>query len=602
MPAILHQTHALGLFIKQVDEPLPTTHCTTKSESAGMKASLMIPTQSRTRIDRSFTLVVLYGSCGLALLLVGQMNWFVRRVTHFQVALLLLAAVVCVCIIVLAWSLAPRTSDRWHQEASAWLDQHRTLSLVALLGVAIVGPLCTAYWLLDRFCNSADEYAYLFQAWTFAQGKLWVEAPPLDYAFVPMHTVITGNKWVSQYPPGWPLVLSVAVVLGFPVWAVNAVLGGASIGTLYTVARHVGPSTVGLAIAGYCALTPFYIFNAASYYSHVVTALAISVFLLLGLRYVETGTRWDALLIGISVGYIGLTRYYTAMLVFIPFVIWLLLKRRHVFYKTFLWMGLGGAPFLAALLLYHYAIMDDPFKPTYALEEANTFFSLDILGLRGAINLSELRIAELMQWASLLLPFVYVCCLAIKIKTKSLAFYDFVFPCFFVGFFFVAFDGGNRYGPRYYLDVYPALLLTIASAIQPIMAWVKQRSMQGFLLHVVLVSVLSAACAYPVAAHLYYRISQERQDVYHLIKEGNIHHAVVVIKAATGRAWPMKSHDLARNGLEITGDVLFARGSTNPGELYRVFPDRTVWVYERDLQRSREWLYPVPNNISLSTK
>jgi hypothetical protein len=521
------------------------------------------------------------------------MNWFVRRATHFQVALLLLAAVVCVGIIVLAWSLAPRTTAHWHREASAWLDQHRTLSLIALLGVAVAGPLCTAYWILDRFCNSGDEYAYLFQAWTFAQGKLWVEAPPLDYAFVPMRTFITGNKWVSQYPPGWPLVLSVAVVLGFPVWAVNAVLGGASIGTLYMAARHVGPSTVGLTIAGCYALTPFYIFNAASYHSHVVTALAISIFLLLGLRYVETGARWDALLIGISVGYIGLTRYYTAMLVFIPFVIWLLLKRRHSFYKAFLWMSLGGAPFLAALLLYHYAIMDDPLKSTYALAEENTFFSLDISGIRGAISRSELRIAELMQWASLLLPFVYACCLAIKIKTKSLAFYDLLFPCFFVGFFFVAFDGVNRYGPRYYLDVYPALLLTIASAIQPIMTWVKQRSMQGFLLHVVLVSVLSAACAYPVAAILYYHISQERQDVYRLIKEGNIHHAVVVIKAATGRTWPMKSFDLARNGLALTGDVLFARGSTNPDEIQRVFPDRTVWVYERDLQRSRGRLYLV---------
>jgi hypothetical protein len=522
------------------------------------------------------------------------MNWFVRGVTHFQVAVLLCAAVVCVCIIVLAWSLAPRTSDHWHREASTWVDQHRTLSLIVLLGVAVAGPLCTAYWILDRFCNSGDEYAYLFQAWTLAQGKLWVEAPPLNYAFVPMRTFITESKWVSQYPPGWPLVLSVAVVLGFPVWAVNAVLGGASIGTLYTAARHVSTNTVGLAIAGCCALTPFYMFNAASYHSHVVTALAISIFLLLGLRYVETGTRWDALLIGISVGYIGLTRYYTAMLVFMPFVIWLLLKRRHSFSQASLWMSLGGAPFLAALLLYHYAIMDNPLKATYALAEENTFFALDISGIHDAISLSKLRMAELMQWTSLLLPFVYVGCLVIKIKTKSFAFYDLIFPCFFIGFFFVAFDGGNRYGPRYYLEVCPALLLTIASAIQPIMAWVKQRSMQGVLLHVVLVSALSAACAYPVAALLYYHISQERQDVYRLIKEGNIHHAAVVIKAATGRTWPMKSHDLARNGLALTGDVLFARGSTNPGEIHRVFPDRTVWVYERDLQHSHGRLYPVP--------
>jgi hypothetical protein len=150
--------------------------------------------------------------------------------------------------------------------------------------------------------------------------------------------------------------------------------------------------------------------------------------------------------------------------------------------------------------------------------------------------------------------------------------------------------------------MYPALLLTIASAIQPIMAWMKQRSMRGFLLHVVLVSVLSAACAYPVAAILYYHISQERQDVYRLIKAGNIHHAVVVIKAATGRIWPMRSFDLARNGLALTGDVLFARGNTNPDEIQRVFPDRTVWVYERDLQSSRGRLYLVTNNISQSNK
>jgi hypothetical protein len=466
----------------------------------------------------------------------------------------------------------------------------------------VAGPLCTAYWILDRFCNSGDEYAYLFQAWTFVQGKLWVEAPPLDSAFVPLRTFVTGNKWVSQYPPGWPLVLSIAVILGFPVWAVNAVLGGVSIGTLYAAARHVSSSTVGLAIAGCCMLTPFYMFNAASYHSHVVTALAVSIFLLLGLRYVETGARWDALLIGISVGYIGLTRSYTAMLVFIPFVVWLLLKCRSAFYKGWLWMSLGGAPFLVALLLYYYAIMDNPLKSTYVLAGEDTFFSLDIPSIRSAVVLNELRMAELMQWASLLLPFVYVCCLAIKIKMKSLAFYDLVFPCFFVGFFFVAFDGGNRYGPRYYLEVCPALLLTIASAVRLMMVWVKQQSMQGFLLHVMLVSVLSAACAYPVAAALYYHISQERQDVYRLVKEGNIHHAVVVIKAATGRIWAMKNHDLARNGLALTGDVLFARGSTNLAELHRVFPDRTVWVYERDLQHSRGRLSPVTNSISHSNK
>jgi hypothetical protein len=51
------------------------------------------------------------------------------------------------------------------------------LGFPLVLGVALLLLLCAAFFVLDRFPNSSDEFTYLFQARTFAGFRLW-EGPP----------------------------------------------------------------------------------------------------------------------------------------------------------------------------------------------------------------------------------------------------------------------------------------------------------------------------------------------------------------------------------------------------------------------------------------
>jgi 4-amino-4-deoxy-L-arabinose transferase-like glycosyltransferase len=370
----------------------------------------------------------------------------------------------------------------------------------------------------------------------------------------------------------------------FPRRAVNAIVGGLFIAVLLISARRVSSSQLALAIAACCVLTPFFIFNAASYHSHVAAALLVGVFLFFGLRYLAKGYRSDAFILGACIGYIGLTRYYTAILLIIPFILWLFLKRRNLLYQGPLWIGAGGVPFLLALLFYHYAIFDQPLASTYSLTPTEELFiTLDAEGLSDGLRQTRPRIAELMLWTSPALFLTYLACLAIKIKTKSLEFYDLIFPLFFFGFILFASDGGNRYGPRYYFEAYGPLLLTVASAAKPMISWAGKVSAQGIFVHIIVITVIHSVCAYVYIAKEYLHITRERQDVYRLATEIGIEKAVVVINSDTGVKWPMEIPDLARNGPSLSRDVLFARGDvTNPLEIQHVFPDRLVWVYERD--------------------
>ena len=147
----------------------------------------------------------------------------------------------------------------------------KTVTLSAILLSATMA-LGTSALVLGTFPNSGDEYAYIFQAQTYSSGRLWNDPPPLGQALASTFTYRRG-EWVSQYPPGWPALLAVADTVGFPLWAVNVVIGTASSVLIGRIARREGGPLAETITVPLYALSPFYIFNAASYHSHVVVAL-----------------------------------------------------------------------------------------------------------------------------------------------------------------------------------------------------------------------------------------------------------------------------------------------------------------------------------------
>ena len=191
-----------------------------------------------------------------------------------------------------------------------WCEQRTVLtsclagSAVFLITVAI-GTL-----VLDRFPNSGDEYAYLYQADTMAAGRLSNPAPAEPDAFRFNYIVRRGDRVYGTFPPGWPVALALAARLHVPYWAVNPLCGALSLVLLWALGRELyGPRSGPLA-AALLVSSGFFLFNAASFFSHTFCGL-----LLLAAAYsavvAHDRSTVAPLLTGFLIGWGVVTRYFT---------------------------------------------------------------------------------------------------------------------------------------------------------------------------------------------------------------------------------------------------------------------------------------------------
>jgi hypothetical protein len=203
------------------------------------------------------------------------------------------------------------------------------------------------------------------------------------------------------------------------------------------------------------------------------------------------------------------------------------------------------------------------------------------------------NIKELAMFSSPLLLILYGIALIVKVSKRSMQFYDFFFIAFILGYTLFPFGAGNRYGPRYYYDAFPFLILTVVSGAHQIISSSKAQIVQHTTTHALMITVILSLCSLPYAGLYIYRIIDERRDVFKLIEAQGIRNAVVVLSNSTGRLWSMESSDLVRNGIAMDGAVIFAHdlGQENC-KLQALFPERHFWVYKREPHTVRGRLEP----------
>ena len=429
------------------------------------------------------------------------------------------------------------------------------------IGVGLGALAVTACWVLQGFANSADEYAYVFQAQTYLSGRLWNPAPPLGQGLAADYTWVKDGLWAGQYPPGWPSILALFGWTGWPLWAVNGVLAAALLGLV----RWVGGPRFGLVPV--LAMTPFFIFTGASMHSHMAAALlGLAALACLELALAQGSLIW-ALLAGVAVGWLGLIRYISAALMALPFALSLLAHRR---WRMVAAVALGMVPGVVLLLCYHQAITGNPLVPVYWLSgrQADHLY-FDAQGIGDGVRISLWRWVELVQWAGPGLVCLWLGVLARKGREGGWRALDWVFPLFVLTFLFYPFDGANRYGPRYYFEAFPFLVLAarrvdLGPAARRLMA----------------LNVAYCAVVLPFLGLFYHDMVTQRLDLYTQVRRMGLSNAVVLVKDGPGRIWRMEPDDLARNGLNADGPVLYARPDlVNTAQLHGAFPDRTIWVY-----------------------
>jgi hypothetical protein len=74
--------------------------------------------------------------------------------------------------------------------------------------VATLLAMLVCVFVLKRRTASSDEWAYTFQAATFAKGRAYAPAPPCSAAYQNYYVFELAGRMFSQYTPGWPLYMA----------------------------------------------------------------------------------------------------------------------------------------------------------------------------------------------------------------------------------------------------------------------------------------------------------------------------------------------------------------------------------------------------------
>lgn len=355
-----------------------------------------------------------------------------------------------------------------------WLPGVRALAVTTVLAVAcfLAGSLVVAMLLFDRAPHILDAISYLFQAKTFASGALWAPPPLVTDAFPIPFSTVYHERWFVQYPPGTAATLLPGLLLGVP-WLVQPVMAaGALLLVALTVRRQYGPGTA-LLVVVLMATSPFVLLTAGSFLSHVPALLFAMIALYAATRYGDEPRSGWAAVAAAGLGLTLLTREMVAVLFGITVVLAGAVAagpdrgRRMVVDGAV--AGLVALVSVAAFLGYNAAVTGEPLVlPRLLVNSADQWgfgpgigFYTEHSVASGLVNTEEQLTSlgfYLAGWpfgfslAAILLPF-----LLRRASTWDVAHGMLVLV--FVMAYAAYFYHGITFGPRYYFEAVPSLLI-----------------------------------------------------------------------------------------------------------------------------------------------
>lgn len=369
------------------------------------------------------------------------------------------------------------------------------LPVVLLPTSAAVVALVLNRVIFEGLPHTEDEVAFLFQAATLARGHLVAPAPPVPDAFAIPFVLVRNGMWFGKYPPGYPLVLALGVLVGYPP-LVNAVAAALSVLLVIALAHKIYDFPTGLLAATLLVASPFFLIQAASFMAHTVCLALTLLFVFSFLLTLERPTVLRALPGALALALLVLARPLTALGVTLPFVFWALWRFWRVpkWRPAGLFFAAGGLLGSVALFAYNQHSTGNPLTFGYELwwpfdrvgfgpgtgpgsehtlegglfnTRANLQLLEDVLfgwpgrldllpaALATAVALAQVVLYPLRSWTMLRASSVAIAWdLALAAQVASL-----------VALHIAYWTAGQMYGPRYYFEALGALVLLSARGL-----------------------------------------------------------------------------------------------------------------------------------------
>jgi Dolichyl-phosphate-mannose-protein mannosyltransferase len=278
--------------------------------------------------------------------------------------------------------LASRVIDSSSLERALQKVERRLVAIPLLWfagSLALVSGLLSLVFslsVLEGKPNLIDAMAQLTHARFVAEGHL---SGPVDrfseFWNIP-NSIVTPNGWVSQYPPGYVLLLALGMRLGAP-QLVGPILVGVTVFFTALAAERLFPDDKVVARLGavMLALSPFLLGLSAAFMNHIGAAAFISVAVYYAVRSRDTGSLWWAILCGAAVGAVFSIRPLSGVVAaLVVAVVWLINPSMRLgevlsrLLRLALAAILGIVPILGAIAAYNRHFFGSPFRFGYTAQ------------------------------------------------------------------------------------------------------------------------------------------------------------------------------------------------------------------------------------------
>lgn len=229
-----------------------------------------------------------------------------------------------------------------------WLSLPRWAYMLIASALVFLSAFLMAKWGYTCMPRVDDGVAHVFQARIFTSGRLTLPPPPHPNAFH-QFGLIQEPAWVAHYPPGYPALLSLGLLLG-SACLINPLLTALTVVPLERVAYTLyGKRVASVALLLFVA-SPFVAVVGGSFRNHPLTLflLAWSTALLI---HPSMRSR-SVLLAGFMGGIALLARPYTAFLWCLGLILGIGISRPRHLWRTILLFGLGAVPGILLFVLY----------------------------------------------------------------------------------------------------------------------------------------------------------------------------------------------------------------------------------------------------------
>jgi hypothetical protein len=302
--------------------------------------------------------------------------------------------------------------------------------------------------------------------------------------------------------------------------------------------------------------------------------------------------------LGICIGMLGITRNVAAVAVVIAVA--LEHARGGKLLSKAALIALGGAPFLAGLLIYQYAITGHATMPVYWYAGRTVdHLYFDWPSILEGLRHTAVNQAELVLVTSPLIHVIWLAALWKIIKHKSFAGSDLIFPIGMLIFVFYPLHPGFRIGPRYYLDFWPLAVVTIGTAIPLFFAASRYLYRQALTISIIYGAIISVFMVFTLRD-----VTQSKFEMYERVKAQGLKNAVVCVDTHPAREDPyakLENYNAARNGIDL-GDpqkaaslsVIYVDCSqTALLDVKAAYPHRMLWKYKSAAPRQPGILEPM---------